>query len=132
MSIAQLTLCLYKGKHKYGCSKSSGITLLSVVGKLCVRVPIERVNVGIEFGIWRKQCGFRLGSCCRDRIFSVRQTYESMQRVLGVFMDLEKAYDTLDRHAVWQLLMRIDDVGRRERELWVRVWNMLKAMALCR
>ena len=41
-------------------------------------------------------------------MFSVRQVCEKYlangKDILWAFMDLEKAYDTVDRHGMWQML----------------------------
>ena len=51
-----------------------------------------------------------------DQIFAVRQLckkYLGVNReVYMAFMDLEKAYDRIDRNALWQVLRIYDDVGR--------------------
>ena len=43
-----------------------------------------------------------------DQVFAVRQVSEkylaNWKDVLWAFMDLEKAYDTIDRHGMWQML----------------------------
>ena len=64
--------------------------------------------------IGEEQCGFREGRGRVDQIFAVRQLCE---KYLGVnkelymaFMDLGKAYDRMDRDALWQVL-RIYGVG---------------------
>ena len=65
---------LYKGKgDKCECSNSTGISLLSVVGKLCGRVVNKRVRAGTECAITEEQCGFRQGRGCMDEIFAIRQ-----------------------------------------------------------
>ena len=49
-------LPLYKGKSdKCECSNSRGISLLSVVGKLCGRVLIKRVRAGTECSRGKEQ-----------------------------------------------------------------------------
>ena len=108
---------LYKGKgDKCECSNSGGISLLSVVGKLYGRVLIERVRVGIECAIGEKQCGFRQGRGCIDQVFAVRHVCEKYlaygKDVFWAFMDLEKAYDTIDRHDTWQMLIVYGVVGK--------------------
>ena len=61
-----------------------------------------------------EQCGFRQCIGCMDQVFAVRQVYEKYlangKDVFWVFMDLEKAYDTIDRHGMWQML-RVHGVG---------------------
>ena len=49
-----------------------------------------------------------------DQVFAVRQMYEKYlangKDVFWAFMNLEKAYDTIDRHGMWQML-RVYGVG---------------------
>ena len=51
-----------------------------------------------------------------DQVFAVRQVCEkylvNVKVVFWAFMDLEKAYDTVDRHGMWQML-RVYGVGRK-------------------
>ena len=94
---------LYKGNgDKCECSNSRGISLLSVVGKLFARV-IKRVRAGTECPIGEEQCWFR-GRGCMAQVSAVRQICEKYlangKDVFWAFMDLEKAYDTMDRHCM--------------------------------
>ena len=54
------------------------------------------------------QCGLRLGRGYMDQVFAVGQVCEEYlengKDVFWAFMDLEKAYDTIDRHGMWQML----------------------------
>ena len=106
---------LYKGKgDKCECSNSRGISLLSVVGKPFRRVLIKRVGAGTECLIGEEQCRFRQGRGCMDQVFAARQVCEKYlangKDAFWSFMDLEKAYDTIDRHGMWQML-RVYRVG---------------------
>ena len=106
---------LYKGKDdKYERSSSRGISLLSVVGKLYARVLIKRVRSVTECAIGEELCGFRQGRGCMDRVFAVGQVCEKYlaygKDVFWAFMDLEKAYDTIDRQGMWHVL-RVYGVG---------------------
>ena len=96
---------LYKEKgDKCECSNSRGISLFSEVGKLHGRVLIKRVRAGTECEIGEKQCGFIQGRGCMYQVFAVRQVCEkylaNSKDVFWAFMDLEKAYDTIDRHGM--------------------------------
>ena len=100
---------LYKGKgDKCECSSSRGINLLSVVCKLFGRVPIKRIRAGTECAIGEEQCGFGQGRGCMDQVFAARQVCEkylvNRKDVFWAFIDLEKAYDTIDRRDMWQML----------------------------
>ena len=96
---------LYKGKgDKFECGSFRGISLLSVVGKVYGRVLIERIRCGTESMVGEEQSGFRRGRGCMDQVFVVRQVCEKYLRkgkeVFWAFMDLEKAYDRVDRQAL--------------------------------
>lgn len=100
---------LYKGKgDKYECTSYRGISLLSVVGKVYGRILIKRVRGCTEGMIGEEQCGFRSGRGCVDQVFAVRQLCEKyLEKGKGIFwafMDLEKAYDRIDRDALWVVL----------------------------
>src|SRR5277367_2527837 len=55
-----------------------------------------------------EQGGFRKGRGCVDQIFALRQLVEKCGRydkkLYAAFMDLEKAYDRIDREGLWQVL----------------------------
>jgi len=106
---------LYKGKgDKLECNNSRGISLLSVVGKAYGRILIRRIRDATECVIGEEQCGFRRKRGCMDQVFVVRQVCEKYigngKKVFWAFMDLEKAYDRVDRKAVWEVL-RMYGVG---------------------
>ena len=58
--------------------------------------------------VGEEQSGFRRGRGCMDQLFVVRQVCEKYLRkgkeVFWAFMDLEKAYDRVDRAALWSVL----------------------------
>ena len=88
--------------------------MLSVVGKLFGRVLIERVRAGTEYSVGEEHSGFRRCRGCMDKVFAVRQLCEKYltngKDVFLAFIGLEKAYDTIDRHGMWQML-RVYGVG---------------------
>ena len=81
------------------------------MGKLYGRVLIKSVRAGTECAIGEERCGFRQGRGC---MFAVRQVFENYlvnrEDVFWAFMDLEKTYDTIDRHGMWQM-QRVYGVG---------------------
>ena len=88
--------------------------MLSVVGKVYGRVFINRIRDKTENVIVEVQGGFRRGRGCTDQIFIVRQICEKYlgkgKDVYFVFLDLEKAYDRVDRDALWNVL-RLNGIG---------------------
>ena len=108
---------LYKGKgDKHECSNYRGISLLSVVGKVYGKILIKRIRAGTEEVICDVQGGFRRGMGCVDQVFAVRQICEKYMAkgkdVFWAFMDLEKAYDRVDRTGMWDIL-KVYGVGGR-------------------
>ena len=100
---------LFKGKGDVcECCNYRGISLLSVVGKVYGRVLINRIRDKTEMVISEVQGGFRRGRGCTDQVFVVRQICEKYlakgKDVYFAFMDLEKAYDRVDRVAMWNVL----------------------------
>ena len=108
---------LYKGKgDPLECRNSRGISLLSVPAKVYGKILIRRVIENSEGQVGEEQSGFRKGRGCTDQVFVLRQVCEKMKekgkQAWIAFMDLEKAYDRIDRHAMWQV-MRIYGIGGR-------------------
>ena len=108
---------LYKGKgDMHECSNFRGISLLTVVGKVYGRILINRIRDKTENVIAEVQSGFRGGRGSTDQIFIDRQIYEKYLRkskdVYFAFLDLEKAYDRVDRDAMWNVL-RLHGIGGR-------------------
>ena len=68
----------------------------------------ETVRVGTECAIGEVQCGFSHSRGCMNQVFAVRQVCDkylaNKKDVFWAFIDLEMAYDTIDRHCMWQML----------------------------
>ena len=107
-----IMIVLYKSKGKRDiCGNYRGIALLCVVGKVLSRIMLTRViNHIANVVLQESQCGFRTGRGTADMIFSARQLQEKCkeQRVglYHVFIDLTKAFDTVNRTALWQILRK--------------------------
>ena len=89
---------------------------MSVVGKLHGRVIKKRVRAVTECSIGEEQCGFRQGIGCIDQVIVVRQVCKmylaNRKDVFWALMDLKMAYDTIDRHDMWQMLRVYRDGGK--------------------
>ena len=85
-----------------------------MVGKICAGIFVDRVRRVTGGLIDDDQGCFRAGMGCVDQIFTLKQigekTRERKCRVYVGFLDLEKAYDMVNREALWQVL-RMYDVG---------------------
>ena len=72
------------------------------------RILIERVHSLTEGLIGEEQCGFRSGRGCVDQVFVMKQINEKFvdknKSLYFAYIDLEKAYDRVDREAMWRVL----------------------------
>ena len=87
-----------------------------MVGKVYGRVLNNRIRDKTETVIAEVQGGFRRGRGCTDQIFIVRQICEKYlgmgKDVYFAFLDLEKAYDRVDRDAMCNVLRFYGTDGR--------------------
>jgi hypothetical protein len=105
---------LYKRKgDRSSCDNHRGITLLSVAGKVLARVLLHRLQVHLDKIqlIPESQCGFRPERGTTDMVFSLRQLQEKcreqQEELYLIFIDLTKAFDSVNREGLWLVLQRI-------------------------
>ena len=106
-----LIVALYKNKgSKADCGNYRGISLLSIAGKIFARIILNRLIAVSEANLPEAQCGFRPGRSTVDMIFTMRQVQEKCLEqnldLYSVFIDLTKAFDTVNREALWDVLAR--------------------------
>ncbi|KAI8490084.1 hypothetical protein Bbelb_321540 [Branchiostoma belcheri] len=103
---------IYKKKgDRATCSNSRGISLLSSAGKVLTRIMLLRLIQAVaEEVLPESQCGFRKDRSTVDMIFVLRQLQEKCreqhQDLYMVFIDLTKAFDTVNRPLLWEVLKR--------------------------
>ena len=89
--------------------------MFSVVGKIYAGLLVDRTRKGTEGLIDVSKWVFRAGRGCVDQIFTLKQIGEKARekkcRVYVGFMDLEKAYDMINREALWEVLRMYDVCG---------------------
>ena len=92
------------------CDNWRGISLLDVVGKLFTKVVQVRLQRVAEEVLPDSQCGFRAGRGCADMVFCTRQLVKKAREhnttLYLLFIDLRKAYDSVPREALWQVLRK--------------------------
>nr|CAB3230289.1 craniofacial development protein 2-like [Phallusia mammillata] len=92
------------------CGNWRGITLLSVPGKVFCCVLLHRLKTSLDEKLREEQAGFRYNRSCCDQIFVLRNIVEqclAFQKPLFVnFIDFRKAFDSVHRNTVWQVLQK--------------------------
>ena len=105
-------ITIYKRKgEKSDCENSRGISLLSHAGKILTRILLGRLVTHVSERILPEtQCGFRAGRGTVDMMFVARQMQEKCREqnrdLYLAFVDLAKAFDTVNRNLLWQILKR--------------------------
>ena len=103
---------LHKNKDRTECSNYRGLSLVSHVGKVLLKIVVNRHgDFCEEAGIPpEEQCGFRPQRSTTDMMFVVRRLQElgwtSNTSLEICFIDLAKAYDSVDRVLLWEVLAR--------------------------
>nr|VZI35619.1 unnamed protein product [Spirometra erinaceieuropaei] len=103
---------LYKRKgNRQVCDNHRGISLLNIAGKIFARILLNRLNNHLEQGLLpESQCGFRCHRGTTDMIFAARQLQEKCQEMrthlYSTFVDLTKAFDTVNREGLWKIMQK--------------------------
>ena len=104
---------LYKNKgDRSSCDNHRGISLLSIAGKILARIMLNRITKHIlDDVVSESQCGFRKCRGTVDMVFAIRQLQEKCveqhQDLHLLFIDLTKAFDTVNRAALWEILRKL-------------------------
>ena len=90
------------------CNNWRGITLLSIPSKVLCTIIINQLGPAIDKILRQEQSGFRKGRGCIDHITVLRnvieQSTEWQRKLYILFVDYQKAFDSLHRESLWKLL----------------------------
>ena len=104
---------LHKNKDRTECSNYRSLSLVAHAGKVLLKIVANRLgDFCEEAGILpEEQCGFQPQRSTTDMMFVVRRLQElgrtSNTSLEICFIDLAKAYDSVDRVLSWEVLARI-------------------------
>ena len=125
---------LHEKKDKKICDNYRGVALISVPGKALALILLERLQTIIEPQLLEAQCGFPKGRGTVDQISVVRQVVERAKEyhtpVCMSFVDLTKAYDSVNRQA---LIAIVKEYGVPQglvdlvQELYAGTWCQVRA-----
>ena len=113
VSVHTVITVLHKKGDKTKCGNYRGISLVSHAGKVLLKVVARRLSAHCEAKgmLPEEQCGFQPNRSTTEMMFVLRRLQE-IRRKAGLshfmcFIDLQKAYNTVDRPLLWQVLTRI-------------------------
>ena len=101
---------LHKKRDRTECSNYRGLSLVAHAGKVLLKIVANRPGDFYEEAgiISEEQCGFRPQRSTTDMMFLVRRLQElggTSNTFLEIcFIDLVKAYDSVDRVLLWEVL----------------------------
>ena len=104
-----ITLFKNKGERSV-CNNYRGISLLSVIGKVFVKVILIRLQKLAEHVYPESQCGFRAARSTLDMVFSLSQLQKCREQQVPLyitFIDLTKAFELVSRDGLFQIFPRI-------------------------
>jgi exonuclease III len=104
---------LYKNKgSRQECSNYRGIALTAHIGKIVLTIIKSRLEKYAEKHqlFPEEQFGFRKQRSTEDGMFILRRLSEEVvknsEKMYATFVDLKKAYDTVDRQLMWAVLAK--------------------------
>ena len=98
---------LHKKKDRIECGNYRGISLVAHAGKVLLKIVAMRLSSYCEARdlLPEEQCGFRPHNSTTDIMFAVQRLQElgrkSRVPLFLCFIDLQKAYDSVDRTLIW-------------------------------
>ncbi|GAB0086845.1 Reverse transcriptase domain [Sergentomyia squamirostris] len=99
---------IFKKGNRKDCANYRGISLLSLPGKVFAKVLETRCRAVVEPHLGDQQCGFRPGRSTTDQLFALKmileKSWEYAIPVYCCFIDLERAYDRIQREKLWAVL----------------------------
>ena len=100
---------LKKGNLKI-CNNWREIYVLLAISNIISKAILDRIKYHLYSSIDREQISYRPGSSCVDHINTLRliidQSAKYRSDLYLVFVDFEKAFDSVDREDLWMALRR--------------------------
>ena len=107
-----IIMVLHKNKDRTECGNYRGISLVAHAGMILLKIIARRLSEYCErLGILpEEQSGFRPNRSTTDMMFVIRWSQELARKkripLYVCFIDLAKAYDSVDRTRLWTVLAR--------------------------
>ena len=82
---------------------------MSIPSKVLKRIMLDRMKDTLDKVLREEQAGFRKERSCTDQIATLRiiveQSIEWQSSLYVCFIDFEKAFDSIDRESIWNILL---------------------------
>ena len=107
-----IIMVLHSKKDRTECGNYRGISLVAYAGKILLEIIARRLSEYCErMGILpEEQSGFRPNRSTTDMMFVIRRLQELARKkripLYVCFIDLTKAYDSVDQTLLWTVLAR--------------------------
>ena len=109
--IKQITIPIFKKGGRLKCDNFRGISLLCSAYKVFARAMLNRMKHYVEEQLSESQGGFRAKRGCCDQLFSTKILMQRAKEfnvpVFLCFIDLFKAYHSVNRNLLWAVLRRV-------------------------
>ena len=104
-----LVVPIWKGKgDRHDCNNYRRITLLNVPGKVLAHLLLMQIHTHLLKHQKPEQSEFTPGKSTTDQILALRVLVEHRQKfrqgMLAAYVDLKKAFDSVHRETLWDLL----------------------------
>jgi hypothetical protein len=99
---------IYKKGNRTDTNNYRGISLLDTIYKIYAKILNEGLKTIADNLLSEERMGFRKGRSCIDAIFTLKQVIEKRieynNETHVVFVDLEKAFDNVNRNMLWDIM----------------------------
>ena len=112
---------LHKTKDRIECENYGDISLVAHAGKVPLKIVAMKLSTYCEAKglLLTEQCWFCPHRSTMDMVFAVRRLQDLRRKVrvplFLCFIELQKAYDSVDHTLVWQVLARLEVIGSPQR-----------------
>ena len=100
---------IHKKGDKTGCNNYRAILLLPTTYKILSNILLSRLTPYAEEVTGDHQCGFQRNRSATDHVFCIHQMLEKKweynEALHQLFIDFKKAYDSVRREVVYNILM---------------------------
>ncbi|KAG0725535.1 Alpha-N-acetylglucosaminidase [Chionoecetes opilio] len=130
-----LVVPIWKGKgDRQDCNNYRSITLLSVPGKVLAHLLLMWIRNHLVKHQRPQQSGFTPGKSTTDRSLALRvlveRRHEFRQGMLAAYVDLKKAFDSVHRESLWDLL-RLRGIPARTIGLMTGLYSGTESAVKC-